>query len=56
MAGESTEAAGRAAAVDDASAEIEVQTTSVCKRAGIFCAARSDLSKPVSIDWGDGTA
>ena len=32
-----------------------VETTSSYKKSGIYSAARDDTSKPVVIDWGDGT-
>lgn len=33
----------------------KVQTTSSYKNTGIYSAERNDASKPVKIDWGDGT-
>ena len=32
-----------------------IQTTSDYKKSGIYSAARDNASKPVIIDWGDGT-
>jgi hypothetical protein len=32
-----------------------VDTTSNCKKSGIYSAERDDTSKPIVIDWGDGT-
>lgn len=32
-----------------------VETTSTYKKSGIYLAERDDTSKPVVIDWGDGT-
>ena len=34
----------------------KVQTTNVYTKAGIASAKQNDISKPISIDWGDGTS
>ena len=35
--------------------ELVVETTADYKKSGIYSAARDDASKPIVIDWGDGT-
>ena len=32
-----------------------IQTTSDYKKSGIYSATRDNISKPIVIDWGDGT-
>lgn len=32
-----------------------VETTSYAKKSGIYSATRDNISKPIVIDWGDGT-
>lgn len=41
--------------VPDPDTYFTVQTTSSYKKAGIYSAERDDTTKPVVIDWGDGT-
>ena len=40
---------------EDPDTHFTVQTTSDYKKSGIYSAERDDTSKPVVIDWGDGT-
>ena len=42
-------------AFDDSIAEIKIETTALYKKSGIYLAERDDTSKPIVIDWGDGT-
>lgn len=40
---------------EDPDTHFTVQTTSNYKKSGIYSAQRDDVTKPVVIDWGDGT-